>query len=281
MIDCHTHPTLMKEYIEKHKLAKNVREGFHLKNSFEPVKNFYYHMDEAGIDKSILLPIDTKNTFGYRIFDNEIIDEICRENERFIGFASVDPNSDDCLENYEKAFHDLNLKGLKLDSSIQYFYPNDFQNKNLLEIYKKCEKNRIPIMFHCGLSPIKESLTKYSYPFLLEEIVQKFKKLNIIIAHFGWPWVLETTAMAIKYPNIFVDTSCLWAEKPRDFINYVFNGQIRENFIENSLRFKIIFGSNYPRIETFRMVKAIKGLKLSDKTFDLICDKNIRNLLEV
>ena len=147
MIDAHTHPVLIKKYIKKYNLTKNVREGFNLQNALEPIETFYYQMDNAGIERSILLPIDTKKTFGYRIFDNEIIAEICRENDRFIGFASLDPNSRDCLDNYEEAFHDLNLKGLKLDPSIQYFYPNDFCNKNLIEIYKKCEKKNIPITF--------------------------------------------------------------------------------------------------------------------------------------
>ncbi|MBC8387374.1 MAG: amidohydrolase [Actinobacteria bacterium] len=281
MIDAHTHPVLIKKYIKKHNLTKNVREGFNLQNALEPIETFYYQMDNAGIERSILLPIDTKKTFGYRIFDNEIIAEICRENDRFIGFASLDPNSEDCLDNYEKAFHDLNLKGLKLDPSIQYFYPNDFCNKSLIEIYKKCEKENIPITFHSGLSFIKESVMKYSYPLLFEEVAQRFPKLNIIIAHFGWPWVLETTALSIKYSNIFIDTSCLYAEKPKDFINYVFNGQIREGFIENSLRYKVIFGSNHPRIEILKMVEAMRSLKLLDKTFDLIFDKNIRNILEI
>lgn len=281
MIDAHTHPVLMKKYIEKHNLANNVREGFNLQNEFEPLETFYYQMDNACINKAILLPIDSKKTFGYRIFDNEIIAEICKKEDRFIGFASVDPNSKDCLDNYERAFRDLNLKGLKLDPSIQYFYPNDFQNKNLTEIYKKCQKDNIPITFHSGISFIKESLMKYSYPLLFEEVAQKFPGLNIIIAHFGWPWVLETAALSIKYKNVFIDTSCLYAEKPVDFMNYVFKSQIIEGFVENSLRNKVIFGSNHPRIEILKMVEAIKSLKFSDKTFDLIFDKNIRNIVEI
>lgn len=281
MIDAHAHPVLMKKYIERHNLANNVREGFNLQNEFEPLETFYYQMDNAGINKAILLPVDSKKTFGYRIFDNEIIAEICREEDRFIGFASVDPNSGDCLDNYERAFHDLKLKGLKLDPGIQYFYPNDFQNKNLAEIYKKCQKDNIPITFHSGISFIKESLMKYSYPLLFEEVAQKFPGLNIIIAHFGWPWVLETAAISIKYKNVFIDTSCLYAEKPVDFMNYVFKTQIREGFVENSLRDKVIFGSNHPRIEILKMVEAIRNLKFSDKTFDLIFDKNIRSIVEI
>jgi predicted TIM-barrel fold metal-dependent hydrolase len=95
---------------------------------------------------------------------------------------------------------------------------------------------------------------------LLEDVACDFPKLKLVIAHMGWPWVLESVALALKYPNVYLDTSCLYADTPREFIEYVFTKQVPITLIERSLNRKIVFGSNYPRIETHKMVTAVKNI---------------------
>ena len=54
---------------------------------------------------------------------------------RFIGFATVDPNRPDALNRLRHAFETLKLRGLKLHPSKQQFYPND---PKLFPIYELC-----------------------------------------------------------------------------------------------------------------------------------------------
>ena len=122
-------------------------------------------------------------------------------------------------------------------------------------------------------------MAKYSQPILMEDIAVQFPKLKLVIAHFGWPWVLETVMLALKYPNVYIDTSCLYADNPRDFIAFVMSRQVPLSMIEKSLRNQIVFGSNYPRVEIKNMVNAVRSLGLSEGCLKLIFSENAKRLL--
>ena len=103
--------------------------------------------------------------------------------------------------------------------------------------------------------------------------------MKIVIAHFAWPWVLEAVMLALKYPNVYIDTSCLYFDNPVDFVNFVMTKQVPLTVIERSLRNQIVFGSNYPRVEIKNMVKAVKSLELSEGCLELVFRKNAERLL--
>ena len=85
--------------------------------------------------------------------------------------------------------------------------------------------------------------------------------------------------MALKYPNVYLDTSCLYYDCPREFFQFVFSKQIPTTVIERSLRNKIVFGSNYPRVEIKNMVHAVKALNLTEGCLSRIFKVNAEILL--
>jgi uncharacterized protein len=94
MIDFHTYPIMIKELIAKDAaLGKNIQDilGFYFPP--QPLSVFLYEMDAAGIEKSVLLPLDCSTIFKCKIPSNETIAELVNKNPRFIGFASIDPGS--------------------------------------------------------------------------------------------------------------------------------------------------------------------------------------------
>ncbi len=279
MIDIHTHPVLIKEMVEEEKLDLVTRKGFNLQNTFQPLETFFLQMDVAGIEKAVLLPIDATSTLGYPIFTNQGIAKLTQRSSRFIGFASVDPHDSQSRAKLKEAILDLGLKGIKLDPGLQAFYPNDQELG--YPLYEEAQTQGLPILFHCGLSWEPASRMKYSHPLFLEDVVQDFPELKIIIAHLGWPWVLEAVALALKHPNIFLDTSALYADTPKKFLRFLLTQQIPITIIENSLREQILFGSNYPCIEIKKMAEAIKDLPLSEDTLRLIFSENARRVLKL
>jgi hypothetical protein len=113
----------------------------------------------------------------------------------------------------------------------------------------------------------------------LEEVAHDFPELKLVIAHFGWPWVHETAMLLLKYENLFADTSCLYFGAPWEFMRHVFGGQLPLTLVERSLRTKIVFGSDYPRVEIKNMVRAVRELGLSEGALEMIFSKNARYLL--
>jgi hypothetical protein len=277
MIDFHTHPVLVREMIERHpELERAAREIFFIGNNFQPLETFLLELDVSGLDRAVLLPIDCTSTRGAPIWSNEQIAELCRMNERFIGFASVDPHQPDAPAKLKRAIEDLGLRGLKLASGIQEFYPND---PALYPLYEKAQELGIPILFHAGMTWEPRAKAEYGRPIYFEDVAHDFPELKIVLAHLAWPWVLEAVSLALKYPNLYLDTSALYFDNPKDFISFAMAQQVPLTVWERSLRHQLVFGSNYPRVEIKNMAAAVRSLGLSQGCLELVFRGNAERLL--
>jgi predicted TIM-barrel fold metal-dependent hydrolase len=277
MIDFHTHPVLIRELVEKYpNYERAAREVFHIGNNFQPLETFFLQMDVAGIERAVLLPIDCRRARKEAVSSNDQVAELCRLSKRFIGFASVDPLKKGAERELENAVKKLGLKGLKLDPALQDFRPN---HRKVFALYEAAEALRIPLLIHTGMSWAPETPLERGQPLLLEEPIRQFPRLPFVLAHFAWPWVWEAVALALKYPNVYLDTSCLSYDSPKEFFQFVFTKQIPSTVIERSLRDKIVFGSNYPRVEIKNMVGALKSLPLTEGCRNRILRENPEGLL--
>ena len=277
MIDFHTHPVLIREFAAKYPNYERVaRQVFMIGNNFQPLETFFLQMDAAGIERAVLLPIACERAQRDAVSSNEQVAELCATSNRFIGFASVDPLLPGAARTLQDAVQSLHLKGLKLDAALQDFDPQDAK---VFEVYEVAQALAIPVLFHTGMSWAPQTPLARGNPMLLEPAIRKFSRLNFVLAHFAWPWVWEATALALKYPNVFLDTSCLYYDSPKEFYQFVFTRQIPCTIIERSLRNQVIFGSNYPRVEIKNMVHALKTLPLTEGCLKKILRENAERIL--
>ena len=273
VIDIHTHPTFFEAINSDAEKFEYRRQAMGLyKAGIAPLQHIFNQMKCAGIDKLALLPLDLTSIDGQSVVSNAEISEIVKQSpDRFIGFASVDPHCKDAVESLEYAFEELHLLGLKLHPSRQIFYPTDAA---LLPIYECCIRHNKPILFHAGISLEPNSNSKYSHPSLFEEVAIQFPELRFCLAHFGWPWVTETAALLLKYPNIYTDTGMLYFDNAREFYAHVFKNELGEHWIDRSLRHQVMFGSNNPRFEQIRMLEALRNIGWRESTLDLVLGEN-------
>jgi uncharacterized protein len=280
MIDIHTHPVMIKELFENDpELERNINEFFGFHFPPQPLQNFTLEMDAAGVSQAVLLPIDATSAHGCKIVSNEQVAGIVDADSHFIGFASVDPNLPEAPRQLEHAVQNLGLRGLKLDPSLQRFYPND--PATVFPVYEACQELGIPVLLHCGMSWVPQGLAKYSQPLLMEETVQAFPGVNFILAHFGWPWVNEAQMLAVKYANVYLDTAILYSGTPGNAMQRVIGQQVGLEVVERSLAHKILFGSNYPRVDIRRSVQGLNALDLAPRTKNAILDGNARKILKL
>ncbi len=280
VIDIHAHPGFIKEISEDSERVAFRRESFFLyKQHVWPIELVIKQLDAAGIDKSVLLPEDVTTRWGDTIVSNEEVAKLVElVPDRFIGFASVDPNREDAVEVLEQAFTDYKLSGLKLNPSNQRFYPQD---EKLAPIYELCVKHNKPILFHAGMTWLKESPAKYSQPLNFEDVAIGYPELRISLGHFGWPWVMDTAMLLLKYPNVYADTALLYFDSPKQFFDTTFNNQLGPYWIDRMLADKVMFGSNYPRIEQKRMKDALDVLKLRDVNRKKVLGGNAMRFLSI
>ena len=278
-IDFHTHPVLIQELADKYpNYSRMAREVFQIGNNFQPLETFHLQMDVAGVDRAVLLPIDCARARGDAVSSNEQVAELCKLSSRFIGFASVDPLKDGAAHELEHAVQKMGLRGLKLDAALQDF---ELRDPKVYKLYEAAAGLKIPVLLHTGMSWAPGTALERGQPMLLEDAIRRFPKLEFVLAHWGWPWVWEATALALKYPNVYLDTSCLYYDGPKQFYEFVFSKQIPTTILERSLRNQMVFGSNYPRVEIKNMVHALKSLALTEGCLDKIFDENPRKLLRL
>jgi len=276
-IDFHTHPILVREMIELHpELAHAARETYNCGNNFQPLQVMLLEMDISGIDRAVVLPIDATTSRNTTVYTNEQIVEVCEMSDRLIGFASVDPHLETAPRTLERAIKELGLRGLKLAPAMQEFYADDHL---AWPVYACAQELGIPILFHAGLTWEPGSRLKYGHPLRFEDVAAEFPKLNIVLAHLAWPWVVDAVALALKYPNVHLDTSALFFDNPRDFLHYAMTQQVPLTVFERSLRRQLLFGSDNPRIEIKSMARAIRNIGLSPECLELVFRKNAETLL--
>jgi hypothetical protein len=254
-----------------------VRDVFQLHFPAQPLDVFLAEMDEAGVERAVLLPVDCTTAHGCRIVTNEQVAELAGKNRRFVGFASVDPALPDAPRQLERALRGLGLRGLKLDPALQRFSLDD--RKLAWPLYQVCAELGVPVLVHCGLSWSLAGQEKYARPLALEEVAQEFPRLRIVIAHFGWPWVEEALMVALKYRTVYLDTSIIFSGTPADALRRVLAVRIGLDVLERSLQRQVLFGSNYPRADIRRSARGITALPLSPVLRERLTRKNAEELL--
>lgn len=277
VIDFRTYPVQVKELYEQSPgLREPVRNIFGFYCSAQPLSTLIRQLDEAGVDKAVLSTLDCTTAHGASIIPNENIARLVKTSDRLIGFGSVDPSDSNASSELRDVVRQFDLKGLNLDPALQRFSVRD---EKVFPVYAAAEDLGIPVTFQMGLNWAPLARTGDARPIDIEVVADTFPTLPILIAHCGWPWVYEALALAIKYPNVHLDTAVLYGGRPESTVRTVFAEQIGLDVVESSLREKVIFASDYPRVDPKRVVRAVKMLGLRPVTEKKILGGNAASLL--
>lgn len=208
-------------------------------------------MNDAGVEKSILLIVDSEIGLGeYGISLEDIYEAhsivLQKHPDRFIVFAGVDPRRKDAIDFVKKGFFQYNFRGVKLYPSFGF----NMDHPNLIPVYKFCESNRLPVLFHTGPSIDLLNDNNFSAPENILTIAQKFS-CNFILAHAGFRLGNPKINKLLDLDNIYFDISGFQSL-------YDYN---EENLKELALIFdkkysnKILFGSDWPLFHTLSPLK--------------------------
>ena len=218
----------------------------------------YLAMYEAlATTKVVIKARDNRTTFGFSV-PNADVAEFCRTDERFLGFAAVDPHrGTSAVSDFELAIMNLGLKGLNLQCFEHRLRPND---ERLFPLYEKCVELDVPVNIHCGINFSLSSLIDYGRPIYLDEVLTSFPKLRVCASPPGWPWVHELIALAWRHPNLWIGVV---AVRPRLLAK---NGSGYEPLLtygKTILQDRMIFGSAFPMIDVAQSLGELERLGLS------------------
>ncbi len=207
---------------------------------------FVGRMDEAGIDKSVLIYSDS---IGYGNSDETLLGIhehmagiVERHPSRIVPLASVDPRRSDAPELFRKCVQDYGMKGLKWHPD-NGFYPNGEEAFRVLEVASEL---KVPLLTHSG--PLPGMRSEFAHPIHLDEVAYSFPSLTIIAAHMGDTWWREWLALVTYKRNIYGDLA-MWqftAERNLPRLKAI----LREIIDQVGSR-QILFATDAPCIEPF------------------------------
>ncbi len=166
----------------------------------------------------------------------EIVADLVRKQpHRLIGVAGIDPMSPSWSEDFDRAAA-LGLAAATISPSAQGFHPT---HSNAMRLYDRCVAEGWPL-FVCRPGCLTPSMIlEYDRPGAWDEVARTFPKLNIVLGHFGFPWIDETIALLSKHPRIFTETSLI-ASQPWG----LYTTMLRAS--ESGVLDQVFFGSGFP-----------------------------------
>ena len=204
--------------------------------------------------------------------DQELIARFVREHsDRFIGWCSVDPNDEDCIEQLKYYVNDLGLRGLKCSPIYQNWDPQDPRH---LPFFKTAEAMGIPVNVHQGTSFVRPGPLKFANPIQLEDIAVACPDLRMVISHMGHPWEDECVVLIRKHPNLYANISALHYRPLRHYQAFM-------TALEYGVGHKLIFGSDFPSATPDQVVAGQQKINdvVEGTNFPKIAEEMIHNIL--
>jgi predicted TIM-barrel fold metal-dependent hydrolase len=234
------------------------------------VEDIIHDMDEAGIEKACIVPMDLTTQYGVEVATNEDISRIAADHpDRFIPFASVDPSlGRAAVDKLLHAVRDLGCRGLKLVPPVQHF---DFSDPKHNPLWEAALDLNIPVWTHTAHQRSHpDSDARLGHPMLVEPVALKYPGLKIILGHCGFPWHWETWSLVVRHANVYVDISA--------YPN-LYNHLPWDAYVKHGAEDKVLFASDYPLFSFQDTLKALRGLDLSPGFEKKILGENALKLL--
>ena len=260
IIDAHGH-------IYPDKIAKKATEAI---SDFYSIKMRHIGTVEAikesgkkiGVRKQLVCSTATTPEQVERI--NTYISDCCRENEEFIGFATLHPDYA-TIEKELQRIKELGLKGIKLHTDFQQFYIDD---PRAVIMYQKIAEANLPILFHMG-----DDKRHYSEPEQLKRVMEYVPTLVAIAAHFGGYQRWDAAVNYLKdIPNIYFDTS-----SSLEFLSC----EAAEYMISVFGEDRLFFGTDFPMWDHEEELNRFMRLTLTEDVREKILFKNFMRVFGV
>jgi uncharacterized protein len=215
--------------------------------------------------EACLVALDLETTVAAPPCTNEYVHAMWKRHpERVIQcWGAVEPAKGEiAMIQARKAIKELGFIGFHFHPIMQQFAVSDRRYYPLFDVGTTG--------MGAGMPGGNGALLRHAHPEHIDQLAADFPNLKIIMAHPGWPWVDETTAVALHKGNVFWEMSG-WAPKH-------FPGNLKVD-IRGRLQDKIMFGSDYPSLPYERILREWDELGYKPEVMEKIMQVNAERVL--
>jgi predicted TIM-barrel fold metal-dependent hydrolase len=225
-------------------------------------------MDKAGVARGMLCA--WWGPSGPMISNDEVAGHCRAYSDRFIGVASV--NLYQPMEGVRELRRRVKQDGFKALRLVPWLWGLPPDDRRYYPLFAECCELDIPFCTQVGhAGPLRESEPGRPIPYL-DRVALEFPELRILCGHIGVPWLDEVLSLAVKYPNVFIDTSAYKANRyPKELVDYM----------RRSNRHKVLFGSNHPFWPASDCLIGLDKLDLGEPAMVLFLGDNAQRFFKI
>ena len=205
--------------------------------------------------------------------NQKLSEYVNKHKEKMVGFALIDPTKDNTgVKNLTSLTEKLGLQGVVFYCSGCGFHP---AHSRAMRFYESAQELSLPVFFHNGGHPGRQTVLDYAQPYLLDEVARTFPALKIVIGTMGMPFAEQTFSMVAKHENVYADLTI----KPGS-VWQVYNTVVAA--YEHGVMDKLLFGSGFPFGNAGQCIETLLGFNklLGDTNLPTVPRGNIRNIVE-
>ncbi len=230
---------------------------------------------ENGID-ACLVALDLSTTVNTPPCSNDYVAKFRDRHEQIVAaWGAVEPgHGATAIAEARRCVRDLRMIGFHFHPIMQHFSVDD---QRYYPLFEELASLGAAVMIDVGMTGMGAGTpggmgakTRHAHPAAIDALAADFPTLKIIMAHPGYPWIDETTAVALHKGNVFWEMSG-WGPK------YLPPSLVRD--MRSRLQDKMMFGSDYPSIPYPRLLKDWAELGLPDAFMEKFFHGNAERVL--
>lgn len=203
-------------------------------------------MDEAGIDRSVLLTEDLSMVEGEGEVDvveqNRHIAEIAKRHPaRFIYYPCIDPRRPGALGLFERCVKEWGARGLKFNPRSGMI-PDD---KTCDPFLKRLSNWKMVLIVHTGPAPPPKK-SESGHPDRLKRILVDYPELTVLACHLGMNWWRELIDLGQGHKNLVTDFSGFQPTAKGTYGRFC---HMLRRFINELGKDRVLFGTDAPFFE--------------------------------
>lgn len=222
---------------------------------------------EAGLTHGVVQGRDIETTFGYRVPNDHIADIVHARPDVLVGYAGIDPNKQDAVDELDRCVGDYGFRGISLDPYMHRLAIDDPRYRPLFE---RCVDLQIAVCVTGGPGVlVPGTVLEHASPLAVDRVMRDFPDLTLVMSHGGYPWVFEMIAVAWRWKGVFVDVSTYETLPGMQHIIDAADGVLRN---------KLLFASAEPFIDAVQAVELYQGFGLSEEALGSVMVENAQGV---
>jgi len=264
IIDCHVH-------VNQYELMQ------HIPLLDDRISELQKEMTNNNVDYAIIL--SSYKTNPERPSAKQILDAIKKyDNLGVVAGFSIDNHTDEDLKNFRTWIKEGLVKGLKIYSGYEHYYPYD---ERYQKVYDICVEFGIPAMFHTGDTYSPKGKLRYARPLNLDEVAVDNPELKIVMCHLGNPWIQDAQEVIYKNKNVYADISGLVIGSFDHFFEKMIKEKVAELINYAGEPKYLLYGTDWPISSMDSYLNFVAKLKIKQEFRDNFMFKNAKELFKI